>query len=279
MRVRLFGFALALVLWATPTALQADQRRDFFLTGLPPGDRYILDYLGTGGRVTLEHRRPIINKANDYTLSVSSLLGLPLAQLEVNASLRMLWFEFGVSAGYRIVWRNLSFEPGDNGAYCKDCDRVARRRQDPLFGSGAGADEFGFVEGRFQLYAPFNDWFVFTSVFALRYEDLAPRSYDWFYTTVHDPGAMPRFEAIGMFKHRDYGAIGPYVMLASMPRDGRQEPELALGFNAMTRLGLVEHNDMLFVTFLIRPGDDLYGVHSYYAPVRALIVYRLMLSL
>lgn len=249
------------------------------LTGIPAGDRLYVDYLGTGARFTLEHRRTFLGRSNDYTLGVSSLLGYPLGQVEATAAVRVLWFELGAAVGYRLLWRNLSFEPGENGEYCRDCDRPARRDRDPLLGSGHGTDDFLFGEARLQLYAPFNEYFVFTSLFAARYEGVAPRSYDWFYTTVHDPGWMTRWEAIGLFKHRKLGAIGPYVMVNSVPRADHHDNEFAFGFNAMTRLGLVDHNDMLFITFLLRPGDGLYGVHSYFAPVRALIVYRLMLSL
>lgn len=275
----LVGFTVVLALCTASGTAKADQRRDYMVTGLPAGDRFYLDYIGTGARATLEHRRPIINRANDYTLSASALFGYPLAQLEISAAIRMLFLEFSGTVGYRMVWRNLSSEPGDNGEYCKDCDRPARRAKDPLFGDGTGIDEFPFAEGRAQLYVPFNDYFVFTSLFALRYEALAPRSYDWFFTTVHDPGLMPRWEATGLFHHRKLGAVGPYLLVQSMPRAGHHDTEFAFGLNAMTRFGLTHHNDMLFITFLVRPGDGLYGVHSYFAPVRALIVYRLQLSL
>ena len=31
--------------------------------------------------------------------------------------------------------------------------------------------------------------------------------------------------------------------------------------------------------YLARPGDDLYGQHSYFAPIRALAIYRIRLTL
>jgi hypothetical protein len=280
MHLRLFvGLVVALGLCAAPTPSRADQRRDYMLTGLPAGDRLLLDYLGTGARLSIEHRRNIYGRSNDYTLGVNTLFTYPLTQVEATASVRALWFELGVAAGYRVLWKNLRFEPGENGEYCRECDRAARRHSDPLFGSGSSTDDFPFAEARLQLYAPFNEHFVFTSLFAMRYEGLAARSYDWFFTTVHDPGWMPRWEAIAMFKHRDFGAIGPYLMVSSIPRAGGHDNEFAFGFNAMTRLGLIDRNDMLFITALMRPGDGLYGVHSYFAPVRALIVYRVTLSL
>jgi hypothetical protein len=64
-----------------------------------------------------------------------------------------------------------------------------------------------------------------------------------------------------------------------LPRAGKHETEVAWGFNAVTRLGLIERNDLLFATFLIRPGDGSYGQHAYYSPVRALLIYRMQLDL
>ena len=49
--------------------------------------------------------------------------------------------------------------------------------------------------------------------------------------------------------------------------------------NAITRPGILPRNDLLFFTFLIRPTDDSFGQHSYYAPIRALLVYRMVLEL
>ena len=48
---------------------------------------------------------------------------------------------------------------------------------------------------------------------------------------------------------------------------------------ARSRLGLIERNDLLFATFLIRPGDGSYGQHAYYSPVRALLIYRMQIDL
>ncbi|HKU39296.1 MAG TPA: hypothetical protein VJR89_14140, partial [Polyangiales bacterium] len=134
-------------------------------------------------------------------------------------------------------------------------------------------------EGSVQLYAPFNEWVVFVSQFAMRYEGVRPRSYDWFFTNIHDDGQISRLETLLFFKHRDVGGIAPYVQVMWLPRDGHHDAEVAWGFNAVTRLGLIQRDDLLFMTFLIRPGDDYYGQHSYFSPVRALLIYRMVLSL
>jgi hypothetical protein len=274
-----FVVVLSLSVLAWANAARADQRRDFMLEGDQVGNRLLLDYFGTGGQLTLEHRGSIYGSANSYSANVATLLGYPLGQVTTSLSLRVLFLEFGVMAGYRAVWRNLSFEPGADGNYCANCDRAARRHQDPVLASGPDTDRYGLAEARVQLYAPFNDSFVLTSLLAADYQGLRPRSYDWFYTDVHDPGVITRWETLAFFKHPKWGGIGPYFQLLVLPRAGHHESEFAYGFNAVTRLGLIDRNDLVFLTFLIRPTDPYYGEHSYFAPVRALIIYRLMLSL
>ena len=112
-----------------------------------------------------------------------------------------------------------------------------------------------------------------------RYEARKNRSYDWFYTDIHDAGWAQRFEATLFFRERHWGAIGPYVQMLRLPRAGAHDVGWALGFNLLTRPGFTEQDDMIFVTFLIRPNDPMYGQHSYFMPVRALIAYRLMWSM
>jgi hypothetical protein len=193
--------------------------------------------------------------------------------------MRVLFLEFSSTLGYRAIWRNLSFEPGDDGEYCKDCDRAARRERDPIFGSGPDSDHYPYAEAQITAYAPLNEWLVFTTAFTARYEGIRARTYDPFFTNIHDDGVMWISETNLFFKHRDWGGIAPYVQVMSLPRAGKHETEVAWGFNATARLGLIRKNDTLFLTFLIRPGDDYYGQHAYFAPVRALLIYRMLLGL
>jgi hypothetical protein len=279
---------LAALLLATSIALmdrtactaRADQRRDFVLEDFRvPGAYLLLDYFGTGGQIGLEYRGQIYGKQNGYALNVSSMIAYPIGQLTASASLRVLFLEFSVWAGYRAVWRNLSFEPGENGEYCSNCDRAARRAMDPVLGDGPDTDRFPMFEGSVQLYAPLNEYVLFTSQIATRYEGLRPRSYDWFFTNIHDDGLVTRSETQLFIKHRDYGGFAPYLQVMWLPRDGHHDVEVAWGFNAAIRLGLIDKNDLLFATFLIRPGDPYYGQHAYFSPVRALLIYRMYLQL
>jgi hypothetical protein len=274
-----FSF-IAVTLAGLCSIAHADQRRDYMLEDLgQPGNFLILDYFGTGGQIGFEHRGRIYGNSNDYTLNVSSLIGYPVGQVTASAALRILFLRFSGQVGYRTVWRNLSFEAGKDGEYCVKCDRGARRDRDPILGSGPDTDHFPMAEGSVSLFAPLNEWLVFTTQLAARYEGLRPRSYDWFFTDVHDPGVMTRSETLLFFKHRDWGGFAPYLQVMWLPRAGKHEREVAWGFNAVTRLGLIERNDLIFATFLIRPGDGSYGQHSYYSPVRALIIYRLQIDL
>jgi hypothetical protein len=258
---------------------RADQPRDYMLGRAPTGEFLLVDYFGTGGQLTLQTRKQIYGPANDATVGAATLIGYPLGQVNAFARLRLLFLDFGGTAGYRATWRNLSFAPGKNGEYCSRCDSAARRDRDPVLGSGPDTDRFGFAEAHAQLYVPFNDYVVFTSLVAARYEGCKPRSYDWFYSDIHDAGVMGRSESMLFVKHRSLGGIGPYVQAMILPRGSEHVTEWAFGFNAVTRPGLARHDDLLFLTFLIRPGDRFYGQHAYYSPIRALLIYRMMLTL
>jgi hypothetical protein len=267
-----------LLLLRSPVA-RAEQPRDWVLSATTLGTRISFDYFGTGAQATLEHRGEIYGSANSYSLSVTPLVSYPGGQIQGTAALRILFIELSASVGYRSLWRNLSFQPGDNGEYCKACDRPARRSRDPLFGSGPDSDHYPMFEGTVALYGPLNDWVFFLSYFSLHYEDSRARSYDQFLTDIHDGGLMLISETTLFFKHRTWGGIGPYVQILSLPRAGQHEVEVAWGLNAVTRLGLIKSNDALLFTLLLRPTDKYYGQHSYYMPVRTLLVYRMAFEL
>jgi hypothetical protein len=263
---------------AAPGAARADQRRDFMLDLQPAGTFALVDFFGSGGQFSVEHRESIYGNANEVTLGAATLQAYPAGEFTLRADLRVLFLSLGGTLGYRVVWRSLHFEPGPN-AYCVRCDRKSRRDMDPLFGETPGSDRWAWGEGRAQLLMPLNEFCVLASVGALRHEDSKPREYDWFFANVHDGGLIARWETQFYVKHRDWGGIGPYLQFMALPRGGEHEGEWAIGFNAVTRLGLVPRNDLLFLTFLTRPGDPSYGQHAYYAPVRALLIYRLILAL
>jgi hypothetical protein len=263
----------------TVTTARAQQQQDYMLDFQPRGSFAIVDYFGTGGMLTFEHRTPIYGNANDLTLGTTLLAAFPLGEAVARMDLRILFLNIGASVAYRTVWRDLTFAPGEDGAYCARCNRGDRRDRDSLFGRTPGSDEFPYAEVRGSLLLPFNEHLVGTSTFALRHEGRRDRSYYWFYTSVYDSGVLLRWEAQLFFKHRDWGGIGPYVQHLQLPRAGELDGQWAFGFNAVTRLGLLPRNDLLFLTLLVRPGDSSYGQHAYFSPLRALLIYRMTFEL
>src|SRR5215510_451318 len=120
---------VAMAVLASP--VRADQPRDWMLRESRLGTQLMVDYFGTGGQLTLEHRGPIYGGANDYAVNVATLVGYPLAQVTTSASMRIVFLEIEATLGYRGLWRNLSFQPGPNGEYCVKCDQPSRRHLDP----------------------------------------------------------------------------------------------------------------------------------------------------
>jgi len=249
------------------------------LTFQPAGNFAYIDYYGTGGMFTLEHRRPIFGNSNELTLGASLIPAFPLGEAHARADLRILFLSIGGSLAYRTVWRDLVFEPGDDGAYCRDCDRPSRRRMDPLLDSTTGSTTYPIAEARAAIYLPFNEYLIALASGALRYEGRTDRSFDWYYTSIYDSGVMRRLEFQAFLKHPDFGGIGPYVQLLMLPRDGKLVEQWAGGFNLAFRLGILPRNDLIYWTLLIRPGDGKFGQQSYYSPVRSLLIYRMILDL
>jgi hypothetical protein len=278
MNMRGVVFVLSLLM-LLPASVRAEQARDWLLNGSPGGNYAILDYLGAGAQLSLERRMPFFGGANVFTLNGSTLIGQYSAQAQATASLRVLILEFSGTAGYRTLWRNLAYEPGDNGAYCKDCDRPARRDSDPIFDPTSGHAKYPYLEAGASLLLPLNEWMVFGSSFLAHWEDSPARSFDQIYTYLHDGGLMYISDTTFMFKHRKWGAIGPYLQIASIPRDNRHELQVAAGLNALTRVGLIQRNDALVVSLLARPGDGSYGNHWYYMPARLIVAYRMSFAL
>jgi hypothetical protein len=274
------GLALLAALAASCglSVARADQPRDFMLGFQPEGTFLLVDYFGTGGQLTIEHRRNVYGDTNALTLATGIIPAYPQGDVFARADLRVLFLALGGTVAYRAVWRDLTFEPGAR-SYCVRCDRGGRRAIDSVFGDTPGSEQFPYAEARATLFFPFNEHVVMQSTGALRYEGRRDRSFDWFYTSVYDRGVLGRWETELFVKDKRWGGIGPYLQLLYLPRGDRYDAQWAFGFNAVTRLGLMTRNDLLFLTFLTRPGDPSYGQHSYFAPVRALLIYRMILDL
>jgi hypothetical protein len=262
-----------------PMSARADQARDWPLNSSPTGNFAYLDYLGVGAQLSIEHKHGFYQGANVLTLNASTLVGQYFGQVQATAALRVLILEVAGTVGYRSLWRNLAFEPGDNGEYCKECDRPGRRDADPIWDPTSGHAKYPYAEIGAGLYLPLNDNMVLGSQFLLRWEDSPDRSFDQVYANLHDGGLLYISETTMFFKHRSWGAIGPYLQVMSMPRAGTYETQVAAGLNGLVRVGLISRNDLFVASLLMRPNDDFYGQHWYFIPARLIVAYRIQFNL
>jgi hypothetical protein len=107
-------------------------------------------------------------------------------------------------------------------------------------------------------------------------------------SNVHDGGQLNKVEATLFFRHRDFGAIGPYVRYMDMPvtknsgRHGRDQ-QLHYGFVYGTRPGFIRPRhgniDLFLLQVIADFQDDEFGVHTYRVPAYILAVYRATLRL
>lgn len=263
--------AVALLLGASRSA-RADQPADFMFRPRPPGTYALVDLFTPGIQLSLENVQEIYGSANSWTNRISARISYPLGELAVHSELRILFLRLGVTGSYRLPWRNLTFAPDER------LDRAHRRDRDPIFGGDVNQDGFFFVEGRAELLVPLNEHVFFSSLGALRHETRTDRTYDWLRATVHDGGLVGRWEALLWLRHRELGAIAPYVQYLNYRRDGRRWGQVALGFQAVRRVGLLRRNDLLYLMLLTRPGDGYYGQHTLRMSVNALLLYRMILD-
>lgn len=254
--------------------VQADQPRDYMLRLQPEGSFALVDFFGTGMQGTLVHNRNIYGSLNNVQVRGNVLAMYPLGEAGVGVDLRILLLRLSVDVAMRSVWRDLTFAPGEAR------DRDARAKRDLFFAGNTTSDTYGIAEARAELVIPFNNNLLITTMGALRYEGPHPTSFDWLWAYVHDSGFIPRWDMQVWLHHRDWGGLGPYVELLSIPRNGGRDLVGAFGITAVTRAGLLtKRNDLVYFSFRMRPGDEEFGQHSLNAPVRGILVYRVMLTL
>lgn len=263
--------ALSLAL-ATPA--RAGTPRDYFLNAPKPGNYAHLDAYTVGTQLSLENRSDLEPGMSMLHTRASGILSYPYADGSINMDARVFLFTLGGSLGYRAVYRNLTFSPGESRTYKARIDREKAGKFD--------TQDFPYAEGRFRLVVPLDFLFLINNT-ALRYEGRQDNSFDWFYANVHDHGTLVKNETTLFYRHRDFGAIGPYFRVMDIPKDGGRTTELHLGFVYGTRPGLVTprhgNRDLFLLQVVGKPGDDTYGLHGYHVPLYILAVYRATLSL
>lgn len=252
----------------------ADQRRDFMMRQQKSDATYaVLDVFLPGIQANIEHRKSIYGGANELVVRGGGIVSYPFGQLKLDVDIRLVVLVLGISVGVNDTWRNLQFDPD------QPIHREERREID--FSGQFNSAMFGFAEARAQLVLPMNEYVLFNSVNSVRYESRPDRSFDWFLGVVHDGGNYVRSDNMLLFKHRDWGGIGPQVQLLDFPLDGQRHTIVNYGALFATRPGLRRRDDIFTVQLLFHSGPfrDSYGIHTYRGPFTLLIAYRSLIEL
>jgi hypothetical protein len=256
----------------------ADQPRDWMLAAGRPGTFVNIDVAFGGLQAALEQRINIFGGANSLTLRASALAAIPYGNTQIDADLRVVILNFGVSAGGQDIWINQTFGPSDT------MNRKLRREREAA--GDFDTQQLGFFEGRAGLVLPFNDHVLFNNVNAVRFTTADDRTFDYQNGIVHD-GNYVRSDFQLFFKHRDLGGIGPVAQLINFPLGGERRTQLNLGFAFVSRAGLARRDDLLLFQLLVHPGDalggydnsDVYGLAILRGPLMFTLAYRSVISL
>ncbi len=259
--------------------------RDYFLD-VPPGGHFVhLDAFTLGAQASYEYRAHIEEDLSMLHVRAGGLLSYPYAEAGVHADVRFLLLTLGVSYGYEWIYRNLEFPP-------RATDRSAAARERLEDQGQIGDQDFTFYEARARLTVPLDSFFLL-SLLTLRHENRDDNSFDWLHGNVHDGGLMAKVETTLFIRDKHWGAIGPYLRYMDLPQTdpntgtSRRESELAYGFMAGTRVGLVKATrgnvDLFFLMMAFRFGDEDFGLHGLRdvidVPLYVLAAYRVTLAL
>lgn len=269
----------AAALLLAPAVAGAVQPRDYFLDPPTPGTFAHLDAYTVGAQTSLEYRAHLEEGMSMFHFRASGIMSLPYAESSVNVDTRVFLFTLGGSAAYRHVYRNHTFEPGEDASWQARKDREEDKDWD--------SQSYEWYEGRLRMTIPLDSFFM-VNTGTIRYENGQDRSFDWFHVNVHDAGTLYKFDSVLFFRHRDFGAIGPSFRYLSSPKTDangvqKRDGEIAYGLTFGTRPGLVSkrggNTDLALVNMLFSFGDDEFGFHGYPIPWYLLAVYRASLKL
>jgi hypothetical protein len=259
--------------------------RDYFLNPPPAGHFAHLDAYTIGAQASYEYRAHLEEDMSMFHARASAVVSYPYTEASANVDTRVFLFTLGASYGYRWVYRNHTFLPNET-------DRSADRRNDLESDKQWTDQDFTFYEGRLRLTIPLDSFFMANTA-TLRNEEQDDNSFDWFHANVHDGGTFTKLESTLFFRHRDFGAIGPYLRYMNLPRtdpatgESRREDEIAYGIVFGTRPGFVKpimgNTDLFLFQAIFRFGDDDFGLHAYRnlvdVPMSILAVYRVTFGL
>lgn len=277
------GLGVAFAAWAALTSLvcgaRAELPRDYFLDAPAAGTFSHSDAYNVGAQQSIEYRGHLEEGMSMAHVRASGIVSYPYAEGSLNLDARVFLFTLGASGAYRQVYRDHTFLPGESRTRQARLDRESERN--------FGSQGYFWGEGRLRFVVPLDPFFM-VNTGTIRWEDGNDNSFDWFHATVHDHGTLGKAESTLFWRHRDFGAVGPYVRWMSLPRmnadgESRRESELHYGFVLGTRPGFVRprggNADLFLLQAAFKFGDDEYGIHSYRIPAYLLAVYRATLKL
>jgi hypothetical protein len=275
---KLLGLGAVLAALVLPTRASAEQRHDWMLAAGEPGSYLNLDVVFGALQATFEQRINIFGGANTLTLRAGALAAIPYGSTQVDADIRIIILNLGVSAGAQDFWINQTFGEGVNPT------RKLRREREAS--GDFDTQVFGFVEGRAGLVLPFNDYVLFNNVNSFRLMGTKDNTFDYVSGVVHD-GNFLRSDFQLFFKGASFGGIGPMFQILNFPYAGERRTQMNFGFMYVSRAGLVQRNDLLLFQMLFHAGDalggydnsEVYGMAVLRGPVAFTLAYRSVISL
>lgn len=275
--VLLGGLLLADAAWSASPA-RAEQPQDWMLGAGKPGNYVNVDVAFGGLGASLEKRINIFGGANTLTLRAGALAAIPYGNTQVDADLRIVILNLGVSAGAQDIWINQTFADGEL------LNRKQRRAREAA--GDFDSQGVGFVEGRAGLVLPFNDYLLFNNVNSFRLSSADDRTFDYQTGVVHD-GNYLRSDFQLFVKHKDWGGLAPVLQLLNFPLEGERRTQVNFGFLYLSRAGLVQRDDLILFQMLFHAGDalggydnsDVYGLATLRGPITFTLAYRSVIRL
>lgn len=267
------GLAVCAV-WSHSSWARAELPRDYFLNPPTAGTFAHLDAYTVGLQASVENRAHLEEGMSMLHTRVSGIASYPYADGSLNLDARVFLFTLGGSFGYRHVWRNHTFDPGQ--------DRSRDARNDLEDAGDYDSQGFSYAEGRLRFVIPL-DFLFMVNTGTIRDEGQNDNSFDWFHANIHDKGTYYKYEGTLFFRHRDFGALGPFLRVMEMPKDGSRETDVHYGLVYGTRPGFIRprhgNADLFLLQVITKFGDDEFGLHAYRVPVYLLAVYRASIEL
>src|SRR5262245_11861570 len=150
---KVLGYGVLLGGLLLPLRASAEQRNDWMLQAGKPGTYLNLDVVFGALQAGLEHRMNIFGGANTLVLRGSVLAASPYGSTQLDADLRLVILNLGVSVGAQDIWMNQTFQKGQVPT------RKLRRERDAS--GDFDTSQYGFFEGRAGIVLPFNDYVLF----------------------------------------------------------------------------------------------------------------------